>query len=229
MRRALYGLLAAVVFLTTAVAVFSNYPESIESVLISEGGSRYTNHPRDPGGPTKYGITLNDVRRYINRSATAQTVRDLTEEQAHEIYKTRYWDALRGDELPKGLDYTIFDYGVNSGIARPGKVLRLVLGLPRSADWRITDEILEAINEKGVVWTIKEVNAERRRFLRSLRTCATFCKGWMRRVVSVRARSLRMAGAPAEAGPLQTEQDLRLFPSFGKAYRAIPETGDDIP
>ena len=47
---------------------------------------------------------------------------------AAKIYRARYWDALRCDELPAGLDYAVFDYGVNSGIGRAAKVMARLLG-----------------------------------------------------------------------------------------------------
>lgn len=215
---ALIGLLVV----SGALAIYSNFPRSIYNVLLSEGGSRYTNHPKDPGGPTKYGITLNDVRRYINSAATAQHVKNLTEEQARFIYEQRYWNALRASDLPLGVDYTIFDYGVNSGVARAGRVLRRVLNLPTD-DWRVTEEVLQAIKKKGVRTTILAVNAERKRFVNSLRTCATFCKGWNRRIKSVRAISLNMAGLRPEAGmPLDVFRNLlQQKPGPGKAYDSL--------
>ena len=171
----------------------ANADKCIRYVLISEG-SRYTNHPSDPGGPTKYGITLADVRRYLKRGATANDVRNLTKDAAVRIYKGKYWDALRCDELPSGLDYTIFDYGVNSGIGRSGKILRRVLEMDEDT-WRVTDEVLKEVKDYGPVPDlIREVNSERLRFMKGLRIWRVFGRGWSRRVASVRAISLRMAG-----------------------------------
>ena len=45
------------------------------------------------------------------------------------IYRQKYWDALRCDELPAGVDYAVFDYGVNSGIRRAAKVLQRLIGV----------------------------------------------------------------------------------------------------
>src|SRR5437764_7132898 len=89
------------------------YPEAIRRLLVSEGG--YVNHPSDPGGPTNFGITLGDYRRYVKADATTADVRAMKVEEAEAIYRTTYWDAMRGDDLPAGVDYCIFDYAVNSG------------------------------------------------------------------------------------------------------------------
>lgn len=117
----------------------STYDEALRRLLAHEGG--YTNHPSDPGGPTNFGITLADYRKHIRPDATTADVRAMSVDQAKTIYRKRYWDAQRCDELPAGVDYSIFDYGVNSGIGRSGKVLRRVVGLPDSAS-AVTDQVL---------------------------------------------------------------------------------------
>ena len=50
-------------------------------------------------------------------------------DEAKRIYRAKYWDAQRCDELPAGVDYAVFDYGVNSGIGRSKKVLQRVVGV----------------------------------------------------------------------------------------------------
>jgi lysozyme family protein len=78
----------------------SSYDKALHSVLAHEGG--YTNHPSDPGGPTNFGITIGDYRRYVNAGATASDVRAMRAEEAKAIYRQRYWDAMRCDELSAG-------------------------------------------------------------------------------------------------------------------------------
>ena len=92
----------------------STYDEALRRLLAHEGG--YTNHPSDPGGPTNFGITIYDYRKYVKPNATAADVRAMKLDEAKAIYRTKYWAAQRCDELPAGVDYSIFDYGVNSGI-----------------------------------------------------------------------------------------------------------------
>src|SRR6266849_6893796 len=108
----------------------SSYDEALARLLVHEGG--YSNHPSDPGGPTNWGITIHDARAYWKKDATASEVRNMPVEVAKDIYRSKYWGAMRCDELPAGVDYAVFDYGVNSGIGRAGKVLRRKLGLQDS-------------------------------------------------------------------------------------------------
>lgn len=195
LRAALLGILA-LSLASTASAVHSNVAQSIGYILKSEGG--YTNDPQDPGGPTNWGITIYDVRLYVKKNATAADVRALSKDQAIKIYESKYWDALASDDLPSGLDYTAVDYGVNSGVGRSGRVLRRVLRLPTD-DWHVTDEVMTALKKRALTAVIRQVNDERSAFLHRLATCPRFCGGWDRRVASVKAISLKMAGTPADA------------------------------
>jgi uncharacterized protein (TIGR02594 family) len=170
----------------------ANYDASLARLLVHEGG--YSNHPSDPGGPTNYGITIHDFRKYIDRNGTAADVRAMTVEQAKTIYRRRYWDVQRCDQLPAGVDYAIFDYGVNSGIGRSGKVLRRVLGLSDGTS-AITDEVIAAAGRRDPKVLASAICDERLAFLRGLGTWPTFGRGWSRRVAEVRAAALAMAGA----------------------------------
>src|SRR3954467_3513146 len=104
----------------------SSYDEALRRVLVHEGG--YSNHPSDPGGPTNWGITIHDARAYWKKEATAADVRSMPVDVAKDIYRSKYWDAMCCDNLPTGVDYAVFDYGVNSGIARAARVLQRLVG-----------------------------------------------------------------------------------------------------
>ena len=168
----------------------SSFEVCLPLLLAHEGG--YTNHPSDPGGPTNFGITIFDYRKYVKTGATAADVREMTVEEAKRIYHARYWDAQRCDELPSGVDYAVFDYGVNSGIGRSAKILRRLLGLPdRSA--AISDDVIAAANAAEPAMLVAKICDERQRFLRALRTWPVFGAGWSRRVAAVKATALAMA------------------------------------
>jgi lysozyme family protein len=169
----------------------SSYDECLRRLLAHEGG--YTNHPSDPGGPTNFGITIFDYRKYVKPTATAADVRAMRLDEARAIYRTKYWAAQRCDDLPLGVDYCVFDYGVNSGIGRSGKVLRRIVGLPDTTHI-VTDEVLRAVARRDPKAIVVAINDERLAFLKRLKTWSVFGRGWGTRVASVRAVSLRMAG-----------------------------------
>src|SRR5947208_2993731 len=90
-----------------------NFEVCVTKVLKDEGG--YTNDPADSGGKTNFGITQKE---------TSIDVKTITMSQAKDIYKRKYWDVLGCDNLPSGVDYSVFDYGVNSGVGRASKVYK---------------------------------------------------------------------------------------------------------
>jgi lysozyme family protein len=169
------------------------YDVCLPLLLAHEGG--YSNHPSDPGGPTNFGITISDYRQYVKPGAIAADVRRMTVEEAKRIYRTRYWDLQRCDELPAGLDYAVFDFGVNSGTGRSAKSLRRLLGLPEYPA-TISDEVIAAAHGADALTLVGKICDERLQFLRSLRTWPIFGKGWGRRVAEVKATASAIATKP---------------------------------
>lgn len=152
----------------------ANYDACLKKTLVYEGG--YTNNPADPGGPTNWGITIADARMYWKKDATAADVKAMPLSVAKEIYRKHYWDAVKGDDLPDGLDLAVFDFAVNSGVSRSLNYLKL---------YRTNDAAESAAR----------ICDERLRFLKGLKTWPTFGKGWERRVVDVRKTALTMAAS----------------------------------
>lgn len=171
----------------------STYDVCLPLLLVHEGG--YTNHPSDPGGPTNFGITIADYRKYLKPDATAADVRAMRLDDAKTIYRDKYWNAQRCDALPAGVDYATFDYGVNSGIGRSGKVLRRVLKLPDDSSV-VSDAVIAAAQSVDGRSVIAAICNERLRFLQSLRTWPVFGAGWGRRVAEVKSAALAMTSTP---------------------------------
>ena len=167
-----------------------SYPDSIRRLLEHEGG--YTNDKDDPGGPTNFGITIHDYRKYIDEDGSADDVRKMSLKQAMDIYEAKYWNALKCDELPAGVDYVVFDYGVNSGVFRAAKVLQRLVGV--EDDSFIGPDTLRAVNAFNPQKLIEDICNERLGFLQALKTWPTFGKGWARRVREVQAAASVMAG-----------------------------------
>ena len=169
------------------------YEASIQRLLKSEGG--YVNHPSDPGGPTNFGITIHDYRKHAKPDATASDVRAMRVEEARAIYRAKYWDAMRCDALPAGVDYCVFDYAVNSGTGRAPKVVQRILGVAVTG---VMDEAtLTQVRACEPVALINAICDERLRFLQGLRTWPVFGAGWARRVGNVRATALAMVANTA--------------------------------
>lgn len=170
----------------------SNQKKSLGLVLEHEGG--YVNHPKDPGGATNKGVTQKTYDAYRQRKGLAlRSVRGITQEELLEIYDQQYWDKVQGDKLPEGLDYCVFDYGVNSGPSRAAKDLQRELGV--SADGVIglqTLAVIDGMSGLELETLIIRLCDRRLRFLKSLKTWGTFGKGWASRVAGVREHSIAM-------------------------------------
>ncbi len=95
---------------------FNTFDEIVQEVIISEGGSKYTNDPDDPGGETKYGIA--------KRFNPEVDIKNLTEDQAIEIYRNKYWDKFHIEMLPPRLRYIYFDMIINPGSGAAAKILQ---------------------------------------------------------------------------------------------------------
>jgi lysozyme family protein len=166
------------------------YERAITKVFQDEGG--YSNDAGDPGGPTNWGITIFDARMYWKADATAQDVRDMPRNVAEQIYINHYANPIHYDDLPAGVDYTVLDYGINSGISRAAKVLQGMVKV--SVDGIIGPITLEAAGLADPTVLINSIWAERLSFLRALSTWRLFGKGWTSRCMSGRQLALQLAG-----------------------------------
>lgn len=172
--------------------MIGNFDRCLALTLVHEGG--WSDHPKDPGGATMKGITLATFRGYYrNNRLTKDDLRNITDAQLKEIYKARYWDAVKGDDLPKGVDYAVFDFAVNSGPGRAAKFLQKIVGVEQ--DGAIGALTLAAVKSPSrPVAIITALCAARLSWLRTLSTFATFGNGWTTRVRAVEAGATSMVG-----------------------------------
>lgn len=167
-----------------------NYAASLAAVLVHEGG--YVNHPRDPGGATNKGVTqrvYDDFRQ--RKGLPPRSVRSLEQSEVEAIYRKQYWDTVKGDELPKGVDYCVFDFAVNSGTHRASRYLQRAVGA--AEDGQIGPVTLKAVNAMEPGCLIDGICNARMTFLKGLSTFDVFGKGWTRRVEDVRKHAKAMA------------------------------------
>jgi lysozyme family protein len=166
-----------------------NWDNSFAAVLVHEGG--YVNDPRDPGGRTNLGVTQRAWEGYVGKSVDEAFMRKLTPEVVKPFYKAMYWDKIKGDQLPAGVDYAAYDLAVNSGTGRAAKFLQTIAGV--TADGVIGPKSLEAIKACDPEQTVQAICDMRLDFLKRLPTFETFGKGWSRRVAEVKDKASGMA------------------------------------
>lgn len=159
-------------------------------MLASEGG--YVNHPSDPGGRTNLGVTQKVWEEWVGRESNEKEMRSLTPEMVAPLYKRKFWDACKCDDLPTGVDYLVFDFAVNAGPGRSAKILQTAVGVP--ADGAIGPITLAAVKAQDPVELIENFSQAKEDFYRSLSTFETFGKGWLNRVSAVKIKASSMLG-----------------------------------
>ena len=104
----------------------ARFEDSIAYVLSNEG--LYSNHPRDPGGPTMWGISL----RFLQAEGVdidgdgdvdIEDIRALTRTDAIILYAQKFWKPLGLDRVDSQAVATrVFDMAVNMGVVRAVKI-----------------------------------------------------------------------------------------------------------
>ncbi len=170
-----------------------NFDACLKLTLQFEGG--YSDHPADPGGATNLGITRRTLAAWRGCPVSKSDVRMLKREEAAKIYRSNYWDAVRGDDLPEGIDAAVFDHAVNSGPRAAARLLQKALGL--KADGVIGAGSLALVRVTPRENLLRDLLRRRRGFLQRLRTFSIFGRGWTRRLLAVERACLGMIGNSA--------------------------------
>ena len=179
-----------------------NFEEALKLILEHEGG--FVDHPADPGGATNKGITLvtymDFIRDVVDSEAlvTVDDLEDIHDSDVEEIYKTRYWDKVQGDELPHGLDIFIFDFAVNAGPIAAVKTLQGVFGECRvdgylgpktlayvhkalHTDFRGCKTTDQVIIKQRTLDLLEQLHGQRIDYYKDLKHFEVFGRGWINR------------------------------------------------
>ena len=141
-----------------------------DRVLSHEGG--YSNDPSDPGGETNWGIS--------KRSYPNLIIKELTREDAINIYRRDFWLRLEMDRLPDGVQFQLFDFAVNSGIETSIRYFQRSLGVADDGHFGPISFAASSVTTESDM--IMNLNAERLDFMTRLKNWDSFSKGWARRI-----------------------------------------------
>jgi lysozyme family protein len=166
-----------------------NFETVLAAVLRHEGG--YVDHPADPGGRTNLGVTQKVWEEWVGHKVDEKAMRALTPELVSPLYKRKYWDKIRGDDLPAGVDYAVFDAAVNSGPGRAAKWLQGCVGVEQ--DGAIGPKTLAAVAAFDPTELVEDYAKRRLSFLMDLPHWGTFGRGWSRRVAEVQTVASSMS------------------------------------
>ncbi len=151
-----------------------NFDTAFHRLLGHEGG--FVDHPSDPGGATCWGVT----ERVARENGYQGDMRDLPVAVAKEIYRAKYWDAVRAEDLPAAVRYEMFDAAVNSGTGQATRWLQRALGV--ADDGRLGPITIAAAHAADAQLVARRMLGQRLRFMTDLSTWPTFGKGWARRI-----------------------------------------------
>jgi lysozyme family protein len=164
--------------------------------LQQEGG--FSDDPNDPGGATNYGITLGTLRSYTgNPGLGVDDIRNIAMSTVQAIYQADYWNRMRCDALPAGVDLMTFDHGVNTGTGRAAMMLQAAAGLTgANVDGAIGPQTLAAIDQIDAATMIADLAARQRAYYQSLANFPRYGAGWLARLDRRQASASAMqAGA----------------------------------
>lgn len=175
----------------------AGFKRSMPRLLVHEGGK--VDDPRDPGGRTNEGVTQRVYNGY--RRQKKQQTRDvylISPQERDAIYRKQYWDAVKGDKLPEGIDYVLFDGAVNSGPVQSIKWCQRALldagCYAGKIDGHLGETTISAIEQHPNHDALVNAICDRRLiFLKALKTWPAFNRGWSRRVADVRLAGLLWA------------------------------------
>lgn len=159
----------------------TDFDRAFDDLIAFEGG--YVWDPRDPGGETRWGIS--------KRAYPHVDIRNLTRDQARQIYYRDYWQRARCDQLPPGVAFDVFDAAVNSGIGQAIRWLQRAVGV--ADDGIVGPLTIAAVRALPPAVVQARMSGHRLQFMTDLSTWSAFGKGWARRV----AINLKNVGVPA--------------------------------
>lgn len=192
--------------------------------MINKYEGPYGWNRKDPGGPTKYGITCYDLAEHrgepmTSMDAWAPIVAAMSIAEAEDIYTSKYAKQVLFDVLPPGADVVILDYAVNSGVGRVAAVVPTLLGVKTYA------EGVNALRTADIKAFIDDICAERLRFMHAIRggtAWVEFGRGWQARVDDLRAYGEHLvAGRTPGTAPSSST----LAVSTPKARHVAPSAG----
>jgi len=182
-----------------------NFFKSLSFTLSMEGG--WSDDPQDPGGCTMKGITLETYSEWCSNTGlpppTSKDLRDIPDALVEALYRSLYWSTIQGDELPDGIDLSVFDFAVNTGPSRSADLLQKAVGLTGPSNDSVIGPItLAAVERQSPFLVIASLADTQESYYRSLSDFSVFGRGWLAR--TQQRRSAAMALVSGRAVPTNT-------------------------
>lgn len=179
------------------------FNHAIAFVLGKEGG--YVNDPTDKGGETKYGISdkrdgIADGMTDVDGDGKPDTrIKNLTLEQACQIYFRDYWYPSYCTDWPDGISLIVFDSAVQHGAKKAISLLQDAVGV--AADGIVGPKTTVAVISADPEWLLTRYLLRRARYyaeiIKGNPSQAKYLNGWFNRLDSVTNAAWEVVGGSA--------------------------------
>ena len=163
--------------------------DTLFPLILKSEGTEFEWDAVDTAGATRWGLITDDLKTYYHdQTKSWQDVKNLTENEAFNIYKKLYWDALRADEIKNdSLAHFIVDGAINQGKGTITKYIQQVCGIV--ADGIFGSGTLAAVNAhnpKELFEGLKQKRLDKyNRIVANNPSQSKFLKGWINRLNSI--------------------------------------------
>jgi lysozyme family protein len=167
--------------------LINNFDFAFNYLMVDEGG--YTNDKFDSGGPTNWGITHDDLAKWLERPVTQNDVKNLTKDEAKQIYHSFYWSPLNLDSVKdQRISTAIFDIGVVCWIYEAATMSQRALnafGAGLQIDGHLGPKSVNALNQVSAPLFIRGLSSLVETHFRAIVAVhpndAVFLNGWVNR------------------------------------------------
>ena len=180
-----------------------SFLHALSFILAKEGG--YVNDSTDKGGETNFGISdkrdgLADGKTDVNGDGKPDTpIKDLTSEQAGEIYYRDYWSPAYCSDWPDGISLIVFDAAVQHGVKKALTLLQDAAGV--KPDGIVGPKTTAAVIGADPEWLLTRYLLRRSRYyadiIKSNSTQGKYLNGWFNRLDSVADACWEVVGGSA--------------------------------
>lgn len=152
-----------------------NFDDAFSRLMDSEGGYANRDAAADPGGETRYGITMQVARAW----GYLGPMKDLPLETAKSIARANYWKPYYCDQLPLAIAFHVFDTAFHGG--SPIRWLQSVVGA--TPDGIVGSRTIAAVRTFAPAELVMKFNCRRLQYLMGLKNWPQNAKGWTARIV----------------------------------------------
>lgn len=171
----------------------STFEKAHEFTSRWEGG--YIEHANDPGGATKYGISLRFLKSQGldigdidgDGDIDADDIKALSPEAAAAIMKREFWDKLGLEDIKPLCAMAVYDTAVNMGPSYARKMAQKALGVTADGVWgQVTKAALRVCDDKKTAIAMCHIRRARyHELVKKNAKLSEFLRGWLRRVDSL--------------------------------------------